>query len=243
MDLPANQGLVRRRFMLRILVSLAGATLFASASHAAIIQIDDFNTPSGPVIDLAADGSPTTVGPQPIVVNGNALTRTVSVDLLSSAPPVDAKAEVLGGIFDIALGTGEDAAVSLSYDVSALEDDFDAYSSISSLALLVNIVGADGTEKTLEAIMNGSSLGVFDLPDQVEFGSPELLTFNLPTDTEVTGDLEFLFNGNAGYDLAVQLIGFEVFGPQEAPVPEPGALGLLGLGALGVAAAARRKRR
>lgn len=230
--------------MLRTLGIVATATLFASASQAAIIAIDDFSTPSIAVIDPQDDGIPVTSGPQAIVVNGNALTRTITVNLLSAVPPQDAKAQALDGLFDIALGSQDDAVVTLTYNVDALQGDFATYQSISSLSLLVEILGADGTNKSLNAIMNGDDLGTFSLPDQVTSANPRTLRFDLSPNTDVNGNLEFRFNGNPGYDLSFALIGFEVFGDlEQTPIPEPGVLGLLGLGVLGVAAAGGRRRR
>lgn len=222
--------------MKTLLLGTAALFLASTSAHAVVILIDDFSTDQGPIGDTTPGDGPVTDGPVPITVGGNNLQRTISIDLLTTEPPEDAVARVSGGVFDVVLGTGDDAEARLIYDISELSDDFDALGDLSALALLVELVGADGTFKTLEAVLNGESLGVFELPDLVT--EPTELSFVLDPELDVGGELEFLINGSPGYDIAFRLLGFEA-----TPVPAPAMLSLFGLGLAGVAFARTRTRR
>lgn len=220
--------------MKTLLIGASALFLASTSAHAATILIDDFATPQGPVTDSTADGSAVTSAPMMITVGGNTISRTLMINLISTVPPEEAEAEVASGLFDLNLGTGDDAEARLIYNVDALSDDFAALGELSNLALLVEVIAADGTMKTIEAILNGTTIGVFNLPDLIT--TPTMLTFDLDESIAVGGTLEFVFNGSPGYDVALRVLGFEA-----TAVPAPAALGLFGLGLAAVGFARTRR--
>lgn len=221
---------------------LLGASVLLLASATAHAQttvlIDDFNTDQAPVSDTTTGNGPEESGPVSVVVDGNTIDRTISIDLLDFLDPPEAEIEIAGGVLDLNLGVGDDAEGRLLYNIDSLSDDFDDLGTLTDLALVVEVVAADGTFKTIEAILNGTSLGEFALPDLVEVGSPQTLSFDIDPTSDIGGDLEFVLNGEPGYDIAFNFFAFATTAEQ---VPAPAALALFGMGLVGLGLARRRR--
>ena len=220
--------------MTKFLIGVAVLALSATSANAVIIQIDDFDTDQGPIADGTTDGVPVTAPTVTYSVGGNSFDRDLSINLLSALPPEESEAEVVDGVLDISNGVGDDSTTVVTYDVSSLVDDVAALGPILDLAFLFEVIQSDANPITIGAVLNGVDLGVFNLPANV---TNEILSFAIPDESLVGGDLVLTINGAPGYDLALEALGLEV----NQDVPAPAMLGLFGLGLAGIGLARRRR--
>lgn len=203
----------------RGLIFGAAATLIAGGAVAApIAVIDDFS--SGDQFVNKADPSDD---------NGIRELRIYNI-FLGPGSDMDPMAFVdtdAPGVFGINNGIGDDSTVDIFYDLVMVDADF----------IDVNFLNNDNalpTDSDLELFVAGISQGAQTLHDM---NDPFTISFSLSDAAQMalrTGtSLMLTFNGSPAFDLSVDSI--------TARIPEPGALGFLGLGLLGMSAVARRK--
>jgi hypothetical protein len=204
--------------------------LWASASVAAIIVVDDFSVPQGPISDLTLNNGPI-VSTIPV--------RTLSNNLLASIPPAQSATEVLvytdAGInysyLDVSNGTGEDSQVSVFWN---LQPNLFP-SGVVSAGYYFRIIESDNNPTQVRFSLDGQSLANFTLGGGVQnadrsFGMDmaQLARINLG------GILMLQIDGATGWDMALDAFGFIFPLPPTTPVPEVASLNLLAFSLLGL---------
>lgn len=209
----------------------------AAQAQAVVIRIDDFATNSTPVFDLTNNGNAVTGPVQPIIVNGRALTRQLSINLTSALPPVQDNAIVSDGVYDLTNGVGDQTEARLIYAIDGLAPAFPRLGDLSDLTLLLRIVESDGNPSQIETLMNGNSLAVTQIAPNT-MNQP--ISVPLDPTQQLNGSLQFVLTGAPGYDITLNLIAVNAV-PNNLNVPAPSALVLFGLGLIGLSARRRAK--
>lgn len=216
--------------MLLAAASVSATLAMSTAASAVPITIDDFSTDTFGPVNLVAPGDSATEVPAG-TPNANT-TRTLLFERMANGgngatPTADATLNIANGYLSLDNDQGVVSRLTLSYDITDLIN----VGGITSFSIFGNDNGAFGAS-TISATLNGFDLGTRSLSDG--FSGP--LTFSF-TDAQASPNpdmLTFVINGSAGYDLTLNGI--------TANVPEPGAIGLMGLGLLGLGVAARRRK-
>lgn len=220
--------------MKKYLVAAATTALLATGASAEHIDLFDANAQcvnqngTGDVKGTACQALTSTV---PSNSTDGTRTLTISNITLGAGSDFDPYAFVDttgSGVFGINNGTGDDATVTIDYSLVTR-------SSIGSIEVdFLNNDNAIPTDSTLQLFVGALDEGTQFLPGgpnfTISFSLSDAATALLAAGTS----LSFVFNGSPDYDLSVDAI--------YARVPEPGALGLLGLGLLGMGVAARRRK-
>lgn len=220
--------------MKRILAAGTALLLGMGTAHAAVLTVDDFNTAQLSV-DSTDDGTAvSTVAAYSI--GGNAFTRTLTVDQFehdSADPSLASRADIGFGTLKLSNDSQTNSMIDLTYDIDSLVDDVEGAST-----LLMRVIFADaslGIPFTIQGFLNGVNLG------SQTFTGPDDLEFDLPGLADSGNELRLVFSGGTSFDSTLGPISIEFEAGGGIPVPEPGALGLLGLGLMTVAFARRRK--
>lgn len=223
--------------MKTMLLTAALVAFASTAAGAVLIQIDDFDTPQGAVVDTTADGVANSAPQANYTLNGNAFSRDLSISLLPGfLAPAEVEAEVTAGVLDISNGVGDDSTTVVRYSMDSLIDNIAAIGAISDLAFLFQVIESDANPITIGAVLNGVDLGNFFVPANT---FNQVLSFDIPNSSLVGGDLVLTINGEPGYDLALEALGLLV-NETVVEAPAPAAIALFGFGVLGLGLARRR---
>lgn len=236
---------------------LAAAALVASASvNAATYLVDDFlSYPNPTTLQVNGAGDTDTTGNLGYTLGGFGYERNILFEALIDAGPTGPGGDLWtgdinldgNGILSINNGTNVKTRTTLTYDVSSLANVLGPVGAASfavmfSDGVVFNNPATPGDESlastSIQAFLNGTSIGLWTLTCPIETSDlsclPEFagFQFNANLFTGTNDELKFVINGPAGFDLVVDQI---------AVVPEPGMLGLFGLGLAGLGFARRRK--
>lgn len=214
--------------MMKSVLLAASALTFALAAapaHATIVPFDDFSVNQGPVTDTSVNGSRAQTAFLDIIAGPDLFRRRLTADLLARIPPGGSTTRVAAGVLDIIHGAGEKGENRVIYrDGAYINGLLAPQAPISNLAFYLRVVQSDANPATLDILLNGVNIGGSVIP-------PNSINFNMivpisPSTNFAVGDLEFVFNGEPGYDLSFDTFGFLV------NVPTPAGVALFGLGLL-----------
>gem|GEM_PF-4850100 len=221
--------------MKRILAVAAGLLVSTSAFAAPMITIDDFNK-AQTVIDTTATGAESDT--TNYTIGTNAFTRTLIVDQTTSNNGLRSMGVIGGGEFNLVNDPGTNSKMTLRYNIDSLIDDTAGAAS----ELMLSVKFFDYAMKApfrLEGMLNGSAIGSETFTSAIDESTAVM--FKMPALRSSGNTLELMFSGGTAFDATLGPIRIEVGEGGGIPVPEPGALGLLGLGIASVAFARRRK--
>jgi hypothetical protein len=213
--------------MKSVLLAASAVTfaLAAAPAHAAIVSFDDFSVSQGPITDTSVNGVRAQTAFLDIVAGPDLFRRRLTADLLARIPPGGSTTRVASGVLDIVHGAGEKGENRVIYrDGAYINGLLAPLAPISNLAFFLKIVQSDANPATLDILLDGVNIGSRVIPAN-SFNLNFLVPISPSTDFSV-GLLEFVFNGEPGYDLSFDTFGFLV------NVPAPAGVALFGLGLL-----------
>lgn len=216
---------------MKLLIGSAVAVLLAGAAHAAPITIDDFNT-AQEVNDSTANGTAVSSSAT-YTIDGNEFVRTIRVDQTEHTSPDPAllsTANIAFGTLKLSNDSQTNSMISASYQIDSLVDDV-----LGSSELTLDVIFTDASEGevfTIMGFLNDELIG------SETFTGAGSLSFDLPELLASGNTLRLQFSGGTAFDAELGPVVLQVNG---VPVPEPGAIGLVGLGLLALAGARRRK--
>ena len=216
---------------MNLLIGSAVAALLAGAAHAAPITIDDFNT-AQEVNDSTANGTAVSSSAT-YTIDDNEFVRTIRVNQTEHSSPDPAllsTANIGFGTLKLSNDSQTNSMISASYNIDSLVDDV-----LGSSELTLDVIFTDasvGEVFTIMGFLNDELIG------SETFTGAGSLSFDLPELLASGNTLRLQFSGGTAFDAELGPVVLQVNG---VPVPEPGAIGLFGLGLLALAGARRRK--
>lgn len=205
------------------LLGASALLLSAGAAHATLVAFDDFSVNQGPITDTTVNGSRVQTGFLDILAGPGVFRRRLTADLLERVPPGGSQIRVASGVLDIQHGAGERGENRVIYrDGAYLNSLLAPLAPITNLALALRIVASDANPASLDILLNGVNIGSKIIPANTT-NDNFYIAINPATDFSV-GLLEFVFNGETGYDLSFDTFGLLV------NVPAPAGVALFGLG-------------
>jgi hypothetical protein len=218
--------------MINLKLSAAAAVLamgLSAQAGATVIPLDGFE---GVGQDVFQASPTSTVGNRTLsiynVIQGGSSPVSVMDPYASISTGMDAN-----GTLQIANGSFDDSDVDLTYAINDAE-----WANLTSLKL--NFLGNDNavpTSSSVTLMIGADTIGTIFLPDQ---NTPFQIAFDINgviSDQFAAGttDITFTFSGSPEFDMTLDSIA--------ANVPEPGMIGLFGLGLAGIGLASRRRRK
>lgn len=209
--------------------------MLSGSAFAATIQVDDFNT-TQEVIDTTANDSSASSTAE-YTLGGNFFSRTLTVNQFehtNADPALESKGDIGFGTFKLSNASETNSNIELSYNIDSLMDNV-----MDTSKLMLDVLFTDASEGqpfTIAGYLNGEYLG------SQTFTGQGALSFNLPALAASGNELVLQFSGGTAFDATLGPVSLQITGNGGGlPVPEPGAIGLLGLGLVSVAFARRRK--
>ncbi len=221
----------------------AVALVAATAAGAVTISLDEFTTPFDPN-PLTTSGA-TVTSMTTVVSDGNSFDRTTTLtaDRNLNGPPSQASVRTDEGTAVFSNDTGVSSILSFSYDVGSTIADARTGADVGTFRILE--IFAD-RPRTYSLFVNGDLADSSEQLVDTEVGFSQELMFNFDA-ASLTGDDTFEIRIDAGVDgvsfgdaLDLELSFFDIMFEDMVDVPAPGALGLLGLGLLGMGIARRK---
>jgi len=204
-----------------LLTVLSSTLLFSAQSFAnpVYINIDDFNSDDQLVSDsTTGDGGQSSTN----------TTRSLAIELLTGSAPIQSIAQVSFGILDITNGSGDDSEVTLAWSLAS------GLLPVSgpAISFLFEVVQSDGNQTALDFFFNSNPLASFNIAPNTNH---QIVSFGL-TPSQLAqinggaGSLSLKINGDPGWDLSVDAIGFSYDDGITTTIPEPATLALIGAG-------------
>ncbi|MGB7404458.1 MAG: PEP-CTERM sorting domain-containing protein [Pacificimonas sp.] len=238
---------------MKTLLAGAAAIGLATSASAVTVDVDPFDTLFGGTDNqITLNTGTTTAGP---TVLSNGVTRSVEFTIVgnnSAGQSNSAQLEIANGQFTVSNQADVESSTELTYDVGSLFDQAVIDSNGAATGSLdILTVFADLT-RILTLTVNGTEADSVVVQQQVgdSIGGnpvgPQQLTTSLNFDTDLlsgAGDdiITLSILGSAGLDYTIEILSANFENVPNVDVPAPGALGLLGLGVLGLGLARRRK--
>jgi MYXO-CTERM domain-containing protein len=218
----------------RSATAAALATIFALGNaHALFLSVDEFENPDVFIFDTVKGAAPDAVYTDAIrTITHSWDTGAVSNGFGQQSGVIMGGNTTPPGSLSMYNGVGQNSHVTLEWSLVA-----GFVPSTGPVSFFFNVVGSDAVPVTISyALNNGAftNVATFNqvVPPNVPFAVP--LTDAQRDDLALGGTLELKFQGDAGWDFAIDSFGFQV--------SEPASLALAGLALLGAGAATRRRK-
>lgn len=188
------------------------ATTAISLASAGSLSLDDFSVSQGPLTTTSSSGA---------LAIGGGISRTLALTQLGGLFPVNNRMEVATGVLDMTNGIGDDSIMVLSYDLPLLAVPGGA----TDLKVVLNVVASDGN--TTDVVLGGVGAGFAMIPGNT---MNVAYNFGISGPPVGPGNLSFTFNGDPGWDLAINSVSLTW-----SDVPEPSTYAMLGAGLIALA--------